>query len=73
MPTECRTEVSTSPTKWTPFSEEKRNICMVVPLACFMPIRQLCAILLIPNRLCYNLSHSLSDASELYVKKTNSL
>ena len=32
-----------------------------------MPIWQLCANLLIPNRLCYNLSCSLSDASELYV------
>jgi hypothetical protein len=41
-------------------------------LACFMPIWQLCANLLIPNRLCYNLSYSLSGALELYVKNTNS-
>lgn len=32
-----------------------------------MPIRKLCANLLIPNRLCYNLSYLLSGASVLYV------
>ncbi len=36
-----------------------------------MPTWQLCANLLIPNRLCYNLSYSLSGASEPYVNKTN--
>ena len=35
-----------------------------------MPIRQLCANLLIPNRLCFNLPYSPLAALELYVKKT---
>ena len=41
-------------------------------LACFMPIWQLCANLLIPNCLRSNLSYSLLAALELYVidKKT---
>ena len=41
-------------------------------LACFMPIWQLCANLLIPNCLRSNLSYSLLAALELYVKKPNS-
>lgn len=36
-------------------------------LACFMPIWQLCANLLIPNCLRSNLSYSLLAALELYV------
>ena len=42
-------------------------------LACFMPIWQLCANLLIPNCLRSNLSYSPLAALELYVKnpKTN--
>ena len=36
-------------------------------LACFMPIRQLCANLLIPNCLRSNLSYSPLAALELYV------
>ena len=39
-------------------------------LACFMPIWQLCANLLIPNCLRSNLSYSPLAALELYVKKT---
>ena len=39
-------------------------------LACFMPILQLCANLLIPNCLRSNLSYSPLAALELYVKKT---
>ena len=42
-------------------------------LACFMPIWQLCANLLIPNCLRSNLSYSLLSALELYVNKPNSL
>ena len=42
-------------------------------LACFMPIWQLCANLLIPNCLRSNLSYSPLAALELYVNKTNSL
>ena len=41
-------------------------------LACFMPIWQLCANLLIPNCLRSNLSYSPLAALELYVKITNS-
>lgn len=41
-------------------------------LACFMPIWQLCANLLIPNCLRSNLSYSPMAALELYVNKTNS-
>ena len=41
-------------------------------LACFMPIWQLCANLLIPNCLRSNLSYSLLAALELYVKQSNS-
>ena len=41
-------------------------------LACFMPICQLCANLLIPNCLRSNLSYSPLAALELYVKITNS-
>ena len=41
-------------------------------LACFMPIWQLCANLLIPNCLRSNLSYSPLAALELYVKNTNS-
>ena len=39
-------------------------------LACFMPIWQLCANLLIPNCLRSNLSYSPLAALELYVNKT---
>ena len=39
-------------------------------LACFMPIWQLCANLLIPNCLRSNLSYSPLAALELYVKNT---
>ena len=39
-------------------------------LACFMPIRQLCANLLIPNCLRSNHSCSPLAALELYVNKT---
>ena len=42
-------------------------------LACFMPIWQLCANLLIPNCLRSNLSYSLLAALELYVKNPNSV
>ena len=38
-------------------------------LACFMPIWQLCANMLIPNCLRSNLSYSPLAALELYVKK----
>ncbi|MEH2806265.1 hypothetical protein V7X75_14245, partial [Segatella copri] len=41
-------------------------------LACFMPIWQLCANLLIPNCLRSNLSYSPLAALELYVKSANS-
>ena len=41
-------------------------------LACFMPIWQLCANLLIPNCLRSNLSYSPLAALELYVNKYNS-
>ena len=41
-------------------------------LACFMPIWQLCANLLIPNCLRSNLSYSPLAALELYVKTLNS-
>ena len=41
-------------------------------LACFMPIWQLCANLLIPNCLRSNLSYSPLATLELYVKNTNS-
>lgn len=41
-------------------------------LACFMPIWQLCANLLIPNCLRSNLSYSPLDALELYVNINNS-
>ena len=41
-------------------------------LACFMPIWQLCANLLIPNCLRSNLSYSPLAALELYVNKANS-
>ena len=37
-----------------------------------MPTWQLCANLLIPNRLCYNISYSLSGASEPYVRMSQS-
>ena len=40
-------------------------------LACFMPIWQLCANLLIPNCLRSNLSYSPLAALELYVKSDN--
>ena len=40
-------------------------------LACFMPIWQLCANLLIPNCLRSNLSYSPLAALELYVKENN--
>ena len=40
-------------------------------LACFMPIWQLCANLLIPNCLRSNLSYSPLAALELYVKNGN--
>lgn len=40
-------------------------------LACFMPIWQLCANLLIPNCLRSNLSYSPLAALELYVKPAN--
>ena len=40
-------------------------------LACFMPIWQLCANLLIPNCLRSNLSYSPLAALEFYVKNTN--
>ena len=40
-------------------------------LACFMPIWQLCANLLIPNCLRSNLSYSPLAALELYVKNPN--
>lgn len=42
-------------------------------LACFMPIWQLCANLLIPNCLRSNLSYSPLTALELYVNESNSL
>ena len=42
-------------------------------LACFMPIWQLCANLLIPNCLRSNLPYSPLAALELYVKITNSM
>ena len=42
-------------------------------LACFVPIRQLCAILLIPNCLRSNLSYSPLVALELYVNIVTSL
>ena len=42
-------------------------------LACFIPIWQLCANLLIPNCLRSNLSYSPLAALELYVNKYNSL
>lgn len=42
-------------------------------LACFMPIWQLCANMLIPNCLRSNLSYSPLAALELYVKNTNTL
>lgn len=42
-------------------------------LACFMPIWQLCANLLIPNCLRFNLSYSPLAALELYVKGCNPL
>ena len=42
-------------------------------LACFMPIRQLCANLLIPNCLRSNLSYSPLATLELYVIIDNSL
>lgn len=41
-------------------------------LACFMPIWQLCANLLIPNCLRSNLSYSPLAALELYVKVNKS-
>lgn len=41
-------------------------------LACFMPIWQLCANLLIPNCLRSNLSYSPLAALELYVNESNS-
>lgn len=41
-------------------------------LACFMPIWQLCANLLIPNCLRFNLSYSPLAALELYVNPTYS-
>ncbi|CUQ30161.1 Uncharacterised protein [Segatella copri] len=41
-------------------------------LACFMPIWQLCANLLIPNCLRSNLSYSPLAALELYVNNPNS-
>lgn len=40
-------------------------------LACFMPIWQLCANLLIPNCLRSNLSYSPLTALELYVNESN--
>ena len=40
-------------------------------LACFMPIWQLCANLLIPNSLRSNLSYSPLAALELYVNNPN--
>ena len=42
-------------------------------LACFMPIWQLCANMLIPNCLRSNLSYSPLAALELYVNEANSL
>ena len=42
-------------------------------LACFMPIWQLCANLLIPNCLRSNLSYSPLTALEPYVKNPNSM
>ena len=42
-------------------------------LACFMPIWQLCANLLIPNCLRSNLSYSPLAALELYVKYNKTL
>ena len=42
-------------------------------LACFMPIWQLCANLLIPNCLRSNLSYSPLAALVLYVKNPNSM
>ena len=42
-------------------------------LACFMPILQLCANLLIPNCLRSNLSYSPLAALELYVKNPKTL
>ena len=42
-------------------------------LACFMPIGQLCANLLIPNCLRFNLSYSPLAALELNVKHPTSL
>lgn len=42
-------------------------------LACFMPIWQLCANLLIPNCLRSNLSYSPLAALELYVKTKKSM